>query len=153
MGNIQSINDKQIIINKDRTDLRTNNHNNKSNNIDSKIKYYENFIDDIPIYNHTHICSDKIFWCWLQGLDNAPKLYKINLKSVKKYCLNHNIIIINQTNMYKYVKFPSFILEKYKNKTIDNTHFSDLLRLELLIIFLLSEDLNMVEHGLMLLYL
>ena len=43
------------------------------------------------------------------------------------------MIIINKTNLYKYVKFPSFILEKHKKNIIDNTHFSDLLRLELLI--------------------
>ena len=125
-------NNKQIIIN-DRNNLETKDSNHKVSIIDSKIKYYENFINDIQIYNHTHIYSNNIFWCWLQGFNNAPELYKANFNTVKNYCVNHNIIIINQTNFYKYVKFPHFILEKYNKKIIDNTHFSDLLRLELLI--------------------
>ena len=48
-------------------------------------------------------------------------------------CHNHNILIINQTNLEEYIRFPSFILEKYNNKIFSNTHFSDLIRLELLI--------------------
>ena len=111
--------------------------NNKSNIIvkdfDSKIKYYENLIDDIQIYNHTHAYNNNIYWCWLQGLNNAPELYKATLNSVIINCKNHNIIIINNTNLHKLVRFPSFILDKHKEKIIDNTHFSDLLRLELLI--------------------
>ena len=37
--------------------------------------------------------------------------------------------------MNKYIHFPFYILEKYKNHNISPTHFSDLLRLELLIKF------------------
>ena len=48
-------------------------------------------------------------------------------------CKDFNIIIINETNMYNYIKFPTYIIEKYKKKYITPTHFSDLLRLELLI--------------------
>ena len=55
------------------------------------------------------------------------------MNSVKKNSNGHNIIIINQTNLNKYVKFPSYILEKYNKNIFSNTHFSDLLRLELLI--------------------
>ena len=60
------------------------------------MKYYEHFQNSIPIYNHTHIYSDNIYWCWLQGLDNAPKLYKATLNSVKKNCANHKILIIKK---------------------------------------------------------
>ena len=109
----------------------------------SKLKYYKNFMGDIESYNHTHIYSSNVYWCWLQGIDNAPELYKATLNTVKHECYGHNIIIINNTNFDKYVRFPSFILEKYKNKYFSDTHFSDLLRLELL---------NMVELGLTLLF-
>ena len=110
-------------------------NNNKiiNNDCSSKINYYQNFINDTLTYEHTHIYSNNIYLCWLQGIDNAPDLYKATINSVKKNCNNHNIIIINKTSLYKYVKFPSFILEKYNKNVISNTHFSDLLRLELLI--------------------
>ena len=112
---------------------KNNNSMFKVNEIDIKKKYYENFLKDIVFYNHTHIYSDNIYWCWLQGEDNTPDLYKATLNSIKKICANHTIIIINETNMNKFIKFPSFILEKYKNGLFHKTHFSDLLRLELLI--------------------
>ena len=119
--------------NDNNQNIENKKHKNIKETIDSKIKYYENFIEDIKTYNHTHIFSDNIYWCWLQGISNAPKLYKTTFKSVKKNCKNHNIIIINNTNLKEYIRFPSFIKEKFKNNNIDKTHFSDLLRLELLI--------------------
>ena len=41
---------------------------NKIKDVDIKIKYYEYFVEDIQRYNHTHIYSDNIYWCWLQGI-------------------------------------------------------------------------------------
>ena len=104
-----------------------------SKDFNSQINYYLNFVNDTQTYEHTHLYSDNIYWCWLQGLDKAPDLYKSTFNSVKKNCINHNIIVINKTNIQKYIKFPSFILEKFHKKMFSNTHFSDLLRLELLI--------------------
>jgi len=105
----------------------------KNSDIELKIKYYEKYMSKIQFYQHTHIYSDNIYWCWFQGIENAPKLYQATFNSVKNNCNNHNIIIINQTNIDQYVKFPSYILEKYEKKYFSDTHFSDLLRLELLI--------------------
>ena len=120
--------------------IKYKSHVNKGNNImiknkdaQSKLEYYKNYINDIPFYQHSHIYSNNIYWCWLQGIDNSPELYRTTFNSVKKNCHKHNIIIINETNINEYAKFPSYIIEKYKNNTISNTHFSDLLRLELLI--------------------
>ena len=126
------INHKYIIINK-TNESKKNSKYIKNKAIEMKIKYYENFLTDIPNYLHTHIYSNNIYWCWLQGINNAPDLYKAAFNSIKNKCTNHNIIIINKTNLFDYVKFPDYILEKYQKKIIDNTHFSDLLRLELLI--------------------
>ena len=81
-------------------------------------KFYENFIGDIQTYNHTHKFGNNVYWCWLQGIENAPKLYRATFNSVKKNCKKHNIIIINNKNLNKYIQFPSFIKTKYKNKII-----------------------------------
>ena len=107
----------------------------KNSDFKSKIKYYEKYINNIQFYKHTHIYSDNIYWCWFKGIENAPKLYQATFNSVKNIVNsnNHNLIIINQTNMNHYVRFPSYILEKYEKKLITDTHFSNFLRLELLI--------------------
>ena len=96
-------------------------------------KNYGFLLNDLPIYEHTHITNKTIFWCWLQGVEEAPKLYLSNLNSLIMNCKDYNIIIINETNMFNYIKFPNYIIEKYKKNYMSPTHFSDLLRLELLI--------------------
>lgn len=94
---------------------------------------YDSFKEKLPTYYNTHITSKNIFWCWFQGLENAPIISKSCLKSIRINCPDYNIIIINNKNMHNYVHFPNYILEKFKNKYMTPTHFSDLLRLELLI--------------------
>ena len=96
-------------------------------------KNYGYILNDLPTYEHTHQKNKTIFWCWLQGIKEAPKLYLSNLNSLLMNCKGFDIIIINETNMLDYIKFPSYILEKYKKGYITPTHLSDLLRLELLI--------------------
>lgn len=98
-------------------------------------KKYQNFFNEISLYNHTHKNSKYIFWCWLQNKENAPILYKSTLNSLYRNAKNHTIIIINNTNIKNFIKIPTYILEKYKKKYISNAHFSDILRLELLIKF------------------
>ena len=96
-------------------------------------KKYEEFIMNLPHYNHTHNRSKKIFWFWFQGERSTSIISKICLNSVLRNCKSHEIILINKTNMNKYVHFPCFILNKLKRKFFSITHFSDILRLELLI--------------------
>ena len=46
---------------------------------------------------------------------------------------DREIVLITQDNLFNYVQFPDYILKKWEAGVITNTHFSDLLRLELLI--------------------
>ena len=94
---------------------------------------YGYILNDLPKYEHTHQTNKTIFWCWLQGVEEAPKLYLSNLNSLIMNCKGFNIIIINESNMFNYIKFPNYIIEKYQKGYMTQTHFSDLLRLELLI--------------------
>lgn len=83
--------------------------------------------------NSVHEYSDTVWWCWFQGEENAPDVAKACLESVRKNMSGKNVIVITEKNMYDYVSMPDFIIEKYKKGIISKTHFSDLLRLELLI--------------------
>lgn len=77
--------------------------------------------------------SKKVWICWLQGIEMAPDIVKRCFQSVKDSLPDREIILINNKNINEYVNFPDFIMEKWKNGIITNTHFTDLLRLELLI--------------------
>ena len=93
---------------------------------------YGTFLKNLPIYNHSYITNKTIFWCWFQGLNNITKLGLSGLNSIKKNLKDYNLIIINDTNINDYVNIPEYIMDKYKKGIFTSTHFSDILRLELL---------------------
>ena len=76
--------------------------------------------------------SNKVWFCWFQGIENAPDLVKKCYESVKKYIKNKEIIVITLDNFSDYVTIPDYILDKKEKGYIENAAFSDLLRLELL---------------------
>lgn len=78
--------------------------------------------------------NNKIIWfCWLQGIDNAPELVKLNLEKIRIYYDDYKIVVITQDNFTEYTDIPSFIIEKWKKGIITHTHFSDILRTYLLV--------------------
>ena len=74
----------------------------------------------------------QVWICWWQGIENAPDIVKQCHRSVIKYLSDWKINIITKDNFNTYVTFPDYIVSKWENGIISNTHISDLLRLELL---------------------
>ncbi|BDZ31334.1 capsular polysaccharide synthesis protein [Lactiplantibacillus sp. WILCCON 0030] len=74
-----------------------------------------------------------IWFAWLQGLENAPELVKICCKQLQLSYPEKKVIVITNDNYSKYVNLPQYIINKWEKGIITNAHFSDLLRLELLI--------------------
>ena len=92
------------------------------------IKYMEEESDNLDRKQ-----SDKVWVCWIQGMDNAPEMVKKCYQSLEKNLNDKEIILLNEDNYRKYVKFPDYIQQKIDEGIITKTHMSDLLRLELLI--------------------
>ncbi len=97
-----------------------------------KQKYKTYIKTHTPVSNNVHEYCNKVWWCWFQGEEQAPELCKSALKTVRNNLPDKEIIIITEENYKNYANFPSFILKKYNEGKISRTHFSDLLRLELL---------------------
>lgn len=76
--------------------------------------------------------SKKIWFCWLQGYENATDLVKACYNSLKINMPDYEIIFLTEKNINNYVKFPDYINKKYKNGNISKAHFSDLVRISLL---------------------
>lgn len=76
--------------------------------------------------------SGKIWICWMQGMENAPMLVQKCYESIKARLNDREIILITSQNRKDYVTMPEHIEEKYSKGIITHTHFSDLLRVELL---------------------
>ncbi len=80
-----------------------------------------------------HQRSRIIWFCWLQGLENAPEIVKVCFASLKMYLPDREIKVIDENNWAEYVELPEHIIERWEKKQIPPANFSDLLRLELLI--------------------
>lgn len=105
------------------------------NRILSKLrKKYQNVIGNYktnPYKNSAKKCN--VIWiCWLQGLDLAPFLVQKCIESIRRNLPNKKIVLLTEKNYREYVSFPDFIEEKIDSGVITKTHFSDLLRIELL---------------------
>ena len=94
---------------------------------------YKNIILNMKKKEMTNQYSNKVWWCWLQGEENAPLLQQKCLESLRNNLKDREVIVITNKNLYEYVDFPDYIKDKYERGIISNTHFSDLIRLELLI--------------------
>lgn len=81
----------------------------------------------------TNKFSNIVWWCWLQGEDHLPELQKECLESLKRNLIDRKIIIITNDNVYDYIELPEYIKYKYEKGLISHAHFSDLIRLQLLI--------------------
>ena len=80
-----------------------------------------------------HHRSKIVWFCWLQGLDQAPDIVKVCYRSLKRHLTDREIILIDADNWREYVELPEYVVEKWKKSRIPPANFSDLLRLELLI--------------------
>jgi len=81
--------------------------------------------------NFQKLTHKTVWLCWLQGIDDAPDMVKRCYDSVNEI-EGMKVIVIDSSNFMDHVDFPSYIIEKWNSGIITHTHFSDLLRLELL---------------------
>ena len=77
--------------------------------------------------------SNKVWVCWMQGMEQAPALVKRCYRSLLENLPDKEIVLLTEENLSKYVQIPDFIMEKLHKGIITRTHFSDILRVELLI--------------------
>ena len=79
--------------------------------------------------------SNKVWICWLQGMENAPDVVKRCYSSLQENLPDREIVLLTQENYRDYISFPTYIEEKIQAGLITRTHLTDLLRLELLICY------------------
>lgn len=73
-----------------------------------------------------------VWFMWLQGLDGAPELVKANFNTLIQMFGEKNVRLVTENNLYEYIDLPDFIKIKKLNGTISPTHFSDVVRIQLL---------------------
>lgn len=78
--------------------------------------------------------SKHIWTLWWQGMNQAPEIVKACLKSQQDNMVSDGFqyTIITKDNWNQYIALPVHIMEKVENGKITLTHFSDIIRAELL---------------------
>ena len=121
--------------------IRNRSHfcNRINSNCQKKVMLYlkDNFLDVVNQYNwkkkEHKIGEDCNIWIfWWQGIESAPDIVRTCVESIKLNASKHKVIVLDKNNYLDYVQLPDYILEKFHNGKITITHFSDLLRVELL---------------------
>lgn len=74
---------------------------------------------------------NKIWTCWLQGMEQAPEIIKHCVGSLRKYHSN-DLVILTDENIPRYINMPEHIIRKRAQGIINNTAYSDIVRLMLL---------------------
>lgn len=100
-----------------------------------KGKYYRKIPTINNMFDENQTCIEvpkKVWIIWFQGLENAPDIVKACFHSIKKYYSAWEINVITSENLFSFVSLPKHIVDKWKSGVISNTHFSDIVRLELL---------------------
>ena len=80
-----------------------------------------------------HQGCDVVWFCWLQGMEQAPVLVKACLASLKRHIKDKRFVCLSLKNYQEYVKLDPHIEELYRKGILPHAIFTDFLRLELLI--------------------
>lgn len=78
--------------------------------------------------------GEKTIWqFWWQGEANAPEMVRHCMASVKRFApAGWRVVVIDESNIERYVAIPDCIRRKHHSGIITHTHFSDYLRISLL---------------------
>lgn len=110
-------------------------------------KHYVNFIYSklVPLFNKainsvafkkdsqlSHHNSQIIWVFWWQGKLNMPLIVKKCYQSIVKHANGHKVILITKNNITKYSNMPQYIYTRLYDHDMTLTHFSDVLRFNLL---------------------
>ncbi len=96
----------------------------------------DNFRERIDTYKNrgertTQTAEFKLWVFWAQGFDNAPDIVKICHKNLCNI-YGDSVMSLTMNNFTEYAEIPSHVIDKLNSKQITLTHFSDLIRLDLL---------------------
>jgi hypothetical protein len=85
---------------------------------------------EIPAGENPH--PNKIWTCWLQGLENAPPLVQQCLHTMKSHHRDGEVVVLDCTNMAQYIDVPDYITQKWREGIIPGAHYADVIRILLL---------------------
>lgn len=104
-----------------------------------KIEHIMNSVANVVIPTNINeqvqnLDESSIWFMWLQGIDDAPEISKNNFFYLKKH-FGNRVKLVTAENINTYLNIPDVIYTKWKKNDISNTHFSDIVRVQLLVTY------------------
>lgn len=99
------------------------------------LKYKENN-EYQALKTNDQVPTNQVIWIfWRQGEKNAPQIVKKCISSIREHAGKHPVIVLDQESLHNYIIMPDFIEQKHQKGKISDAHYSDLLRISLLIAY------------------
>lgn len=98
-------------------------------------KNFHNIYEKYKYSNNSEIIKPKnnnIWVFWYQGFDSLPIIVQMCIASIRKHFHNGNITYLDKNNYKQYAYMPKYIIQKFEDKKMTITFFSDILRSVLL---------------------
>ena len=92
-------------------------------------KFSQATLDDCPRVEQDDY---QIYFCWLQGEAHLPPIIRCCYNSLKQNAGRYKIVFLDEKNFSQYVDIAPHIMDKFRAGKITRTHFSDILRINLL---------------------
>lgn len=77
--------------------------------------------------------SRRVWVCWFQGMNQAPQIVQDSYASIQYWLKDWEITVITADTYMQYANIPDYIVDKWQQGIISDAHFSDILRLDLLV--------------------
>lgn len=106
-------------------------HENIKKFLRKKYGYILNEFNDISLEKEKGI-PKKIWVFWWQGKKNFPQIVKVCIDTIIQFNPSYQVTIIDKNNIREFAEIPDYIYEKFNSGNISITHFSDILRFDLL---------------------
>ena len=109
-------------------------HNLIKDFLEKKYMHVISHYNDLKISNSVFfIDKDSPVWvCWWQGVKYMPFIVRICYESICRNLGTHPVRLITKDNYAEYISLPDYIIEKLNSGNITITHFSTILRMNLL---------------------
>ena len=93
------------------------------NEVESKLRkeYTPLLIQKEKEYSNVSMKRDetrRIWFCWLQGLKEAPELVKVCYESLCKNITDREVVVLTNENLSLYVHLPEYIERKHEKDII-----------------------------------
>ena len=105
-------------------------------------KFWEGFADviykykDQPVYPQSNLSNDdteSTIWVYWNDVSNMPQMVSSCINLIRKNSNGCKVVVVTESTVPNYLHLDEIVWQKYRDGKISRTHFSDIVRIALLV--------------------